>query len=284
MKKLFTFSIALLASRVIMAQAVCSTVPPLAEPKFDPKPDSVECLVKGQPYEQAFKFRVPDAAGAFTIEWLAIDSVTNLPTGLTYELNKGVGAQYNANETGCVLLSGTPTSPAGQYRLGIYVRLKVASLGTPLAGELYSLAASQGEDGGKYVIFIRLKDAPGPQCPCLDTTKVTPAEMFVAYDGSETMCDEIHTSISEVQETISQLTIMPNPVTNVATVKFISDKTATYTAKVTNLIGKVVMSKSVDIRTGNNAVTFDRSKLPSGIYFFSLTDGKGLTTKRFAIQ
>ncbi|HRN94114.1 MAG: T9SS type A sorting domain-containing protein [Chitinophagales bacterium] len=284
MKKIFTICASLFLTGSIMAQ-VCSPTPPLSEPKFDPKPDSVACMVKNQPYSQTFKFRIPATAGSFTINWMAIDSVTNLPAGLTYELNKGIGGQYNANETGCVKLSGTPTSTAGQYRLGIYVRIKVNNTLT-LPGELYEVASSQGvADANKYVIWVRLKDAAGPNCPCVDTTRLTTNDIKV-YDGTETMCPEVGsgTGISDVQSAISQLSIAPNPVSSNAVVEFISEKTATYTAKITNLIGKEVMQKSVSIKAGNNSISFNRNELSGGVYFFTLTDGKGLITKRFIIE
>ena len=285
MKKLFTICSSLFISGALLAQ-VCSPTPPLSEPKFDPKPDSVPCMVKNQAYEQTFKFRIPDAAGSFTINWMAIDSVTNLPTGLTYELNKPLGSQYNANETGCVKLSGTPTSAAGQYRLGIWVRIKVNNALT-LPGELYEVASSQNApDANKYIIWVRLKDQAGNTCPCVDTTKTTTNDIKL-YTGTETMCPEVGTTpngISDVQSAISQLSIVPNPVTNAAVVEFVSEKTAAYTAKITNLIGKEVMRKSVEIKAGNNSISFNRNELPGGVYFFSLTDGKGLITKRFIVE
>jgi hypothetical protein len=284
MKKLFTVFTSFLVTGVAIAQ-VCNPTPPLPEPKFDPSPDSVRCMVKDSTYEQVFKFRIPSSAGSFQINWMAIDSVTNLPAGVTYQLNKPLGSQYNANETGCVRLSGRPTSVAGQYRLGIWVRIRVNNNLT-LPGEIYQIASSQNvPNASSYIIWVRLKDQAGPQCPCIDTTQ-TALNDIKQYTGNETLCTEtdLGTGIADVQSSIKQLVISPNPVSNTAIVEFVSEKSATYTAKITNLIGKEVMRKTIEVKAGSNTFTFNRNDFPGGVYFFSLSDGKSLITKRFIAE
>ncbi|MBX2908800.1 MAG: T9SS type A sorting domain-containing protein [Chitinophagales bacterium] len=192
MKNVFAIFTSIFLIGNIMAQAICSITPPLSEPGFEPNSNLVSCMVKNQPSSQSFKFRVPASIGNITINWMAIDSITNLPAGLTYQLNKGIGVQYNANETGCVKLSGTPTSTVGQYRLGIYVRIKVNNVLT-LPGELYEIFTSQGADNPeKYIIWLRLKDSTNAPCPCIDTTQ-TASGNLKPYIGNETSCLTLNT-------------------------------------------------------------------------------------------
>ncbi|MCS6819408.1 MAG: T9SS type A sorting domain-containing protein [Chitinophagales bacterium] len=284
MKKLFT-SLTFFSCLFYAGAQVCSPTPPLSEPKFDPKPDSVRCMVRNQAYDQTFKFRIPDKAGNFTINWMAIDSVTNIPAGITYQLNKPLGSQYNANETGCVKLSGTPIANAGQYRLGIWVRIRVNNTLT-LPGEIYEVAKSQNvSNASDYIIWIRVKEQPGNTCPCIDTSRVARNDVK-PYTGNETQCPEFDPSsnIANIAGSISGLNIAPNPVSNVAIVEFFADKNAVYTAKISNLIGKEVYRKNVEVKAGPNIINFNRNDLPGGVYFFTLTDGKGQVTKRFIIE
>lgn len=57
-----------------------------------------------------------------------IDSVTNLPAGMTWQANKA-SRTYKPNEAGCILLSGTPTL-AKKYEIRIYVTAYVVFAGT----------------------------------------------------------------------------------------------------------------------------------------------------------
>jgi hypothetical protein len=281
MKKLFTFISVSLIGGAIWSQTC--TPKNLPEPKFEPKPDSINCFVNNQDVDQTFYFRIPDKAGPATIKSIKINSVGNLPTGLTYTLNKA-NATYNANENGCVKVTGKPTGTAGQYRLGINVTVDIGA-GQPLNGDLVELAngVSPGS-GNTYLLWVRVKADDNAGCPCIDTN-VVKKDSIKVFSGNETTCPNLlNSNISDVQSAISQLSIAPNPVANTAVVEFISEKNAVYTAKITNLIGKEVMRKTVDIRTGSNTISFNRNDLPGGVYFFSLSDGKGLITKRFIVE
>ncbi len=84
-------------------------------------PDSLPVAELNTPYEQVFTIIPPyefDFEGAvFTIHKILIDSVTNLPSGLSYEAN---ATELFPDSSYCVLISGTPIE-LGTFFLKIYV-------------------------------------------------------------------------------------------------------------------------------------------------------------------
>jgi len=286
MKKIFT----LLAAGLFSASTFAQLCVPgqLTEDRFIPSPDSTACIEKGVAYNQVFRVKIPQTAGSFTIQYMIIDSVTNLPAGLTAVMNKPFGQQYAAGETGCVTLSGTTNSPVGQYRLGLYVKLKVTVIPVALSGDLYTLANSQGVEGAeKYIIYLALTQTTAT-CPCTDTTGQIPLKSFKPFTGNEKQCSYRKTpgttGISDINSVVNGLNIVPNPFSSNATVEFNAEVSGTYTARITNLIGKEVMRKSEDVTIGSNSINISRNDLAAGVYFFSLSDGKSLVTKRFIIE
>jgi hypothetical protein len=56
------------------------------------------------------------------------------------------------------------------------------------------------------------------------------------------------------------------------------------TERLTNMIGSEVLRRSVEVRTGVNTSTIEKNNLPVGVYFYSLSDGKNVVTKRVVIS
>lgn len=283
MKKIFT----LIASAAFAASTIAQVCTPkqLPAPTFDPKPDSIPCFVVGQPVDQTFYFKIPATAGAFTISYIRIDSVSNLPAGLTYQLNKA-GGQYNGNENGCVRVTGTAPAgtTAGQYRLGINVAVKASTLPTELKGDLVEVANGVTPGSGDdYLLWLRLKADNNAGCPCIDTM-VTKKDSIKVYSGTEQTCANLINSVSDINSNVSGLNIVPNPFNSNATVEFNAEIAGAYTARITNLIGNEVMRRTENVTIGSNNINIERGSLPAGVYFFSLSNGKGLVTKRFIIQ
>jgi hypothetical protein len=289
MKKIFT-SILLSIGFIAAVDAQCVPIN-LPGPGLSPNPDSIPCYIKNQPITgpaTTIYFQNFDTVAGFTVEYLIIDSVTDLPSGVTYTLNKPMGSKYVNKEKGCINISGTPTSDPGQYRLGIYVQLKPKNLPV-IKGEAGQLAAQFGAPDFGFV--VRVKADAAAACPCIDTVPDGPTHADSvgvtikgrnAYDGTEPDCGPV--GISEVNTVISDLSIVPNPFNSTAVVNFNSEKAALYNVRITNVIGKEVYSEKANIKLGQNALNINRNDLPSGIYFYSLSDGKGLVTKRFIVQ
>jgi Leucine-rich repeat (LRR) protein len=74
--------------------------------------------------------------------------------------------------------------------------------------------------------------------------------------------------------------LYPNPVGNTLQVNFNAPQSSSLTMTLVDVLGRVVQTKILSAKEGNNIEMFDLSEVPNGVYFFSLNDGKIHTTHR----
>jgi hypothetical protein len=122
------------------------------------------------PYEEVLTIIPPGefTLGEYTIiiDHIIIDSVTNLPGGITYETNADI---MYADTSYCVLISGTPTT-AGEYTLAITVTPWVDAGGTVIPSEqvtndtsiVMTIHEASGIDPARYDAFQVLPNIPNP--------------------------------------------------------------------------------------------------------------------------
>ncbi len=73
----------------------------------------------------------------------------------------------------------------------------------------------------------------------------------------------------------------PNPFNPATTISYSIPKNGLITLKVFDILGKEVAELVNEIKeAGNYTVTFNASELPSGIYFYTLTSGNFIATKK----
>lgn len=53
---------------------------------------------------------------------------------------------------------------------------------------------------------------------------------------------------------------------------------------ITNLLGELISTKSVEIEKGKNVVSFEREQLATGIYLVTFLSGKEQITRRFTVS
>ncbi len=140
---------------------VCTAPAVTGTPGLTPVSDSLPCFVKGVAATAKINFENFTTVSGLTVNWLRIDSISNLPPGLCWKTNSSTNT-YNGGQTGCIIVSGTPTTSAaiGQYQLRIYVTVNL-----PFVGNVGADAASQG-----LHYFARLKQCSNAPCPSVDTT------------------------------------------------------------------------------------------------------------------
>ena len=77
---------------------------------------------------------------------------------------------------------------------------------------------------------------------------------------------------------------IPNPASGQTQVVFESKYSQSYTLNINNAVGEILMQKNVQASAGMNYVPVDIQLLPSGVYFYTLSDGKNKVTKRMQIE
>jgi len=150
-----------------LAQSGVNCVPNTSATGYSPTASGIACATNSQAYSQDITFRIPSSVTGLNVTTARIDSIVNLPSGLTATTNI-IPAVYNGGSYGCFRISGTPNAACGQYRILIYATVNLAQVG-PQSGELSSLAA-QGSLPGYDPLFIRLVNT-GVTCPAVNTSQ-----------------------------------------------------------------------------------------------------------------
>ena len=93
------------------------------------------------------------------------------------------------------------------------------------------------------------------------------------------------TNVKEIVSTIGAYTVAPNPANDNVTV-MLDARSDAGNGKliVTDIAGKVVMVKNMDIKSGINAVSFSTANLTSGTYMVTLTNGSWKATEKLSVQ
>jgi hypothetical protein len=89
--------------------------------------------------------------------------------------------------------------------------------------------------------------------------------------------EDMSVSISETPVVSGEIMIYPNPTNGNFTLSYVSNETSETTINLYNLVGQVVLTKSVSQVKGLNTVNFDISSFSQGIYMLelALTNTKG---------
>jgi hypothetical protein len=89
--------------------------------------------------------------------------------------------------------------------------------------------------------------------------------------------EDMSVSIQETPTVSGEIMIYPNPTNGNFTLSYVSNENSETTINLYNLVGQVVLSKSVSQVKGLNTVNFDISSFSPGIYMLelSLTNARG---------
>ncbi len=263
-------TILLLASLLVgtLASAqICVIDTQYTLPGLYPSPDSLPCIVKDEPTDITVQFVNFDSTVyngiKIRIEYLIIDSITNLPCGIrwtTSAQDADTAHRFNNKEKGCIRFYGNTTDAAGQYKLEVYVRAKTNLASTPFP----VTASSVGLDA-----YVRVVNNANDSCPVIDTTTAGRIACTVG--------------ISEIAS-IKQFSFYPNPTNNTATISFTADRANVLTARVVNVYGQEVSRTQLNVVQGTNVEKVDVSNLPPGVYVYTINDGVNMLTNRFVVE
>lgn len=222
-----------------------------------------EEAVAGQPFEFTFAIAFPDtlnfpidpsnpdATVAVQIDSLSFETsgaITYEPAleNFTYSCDPPSCVFY-PDELGCVTISGTPTAEeVGTHELLFTGRADLLLFGLPLTQEL---------------------TFPDPNL----------------VPGSYPL---VVTATSSVVELLSgfQIRNVPNPFSERTDILIDSEQSGRYEYRVSDLLGRVLERQVIDIREGDNTISFDGSRLSEGIYLFTLTDGRAVLSQKMVVS
>jgi hypothetical protein len=248
---------------------VCTPSGTLTQPGLSPVSDSLPSVVNGTAPNTVIQFKNFDTFAfggqTVTVNNLTVDTLRNLPSGLCWATNKANNTWAN-QEDGCIKISGTACDNPGQYKLKIIV---TADIGVPIQTDADAA-------GLKY--FVRLINS-GDAEVAVDTNQTAAFAKPAGYSATAGC-----SNIFENELSVNTLSVVPNPFSSKAVVSFYSAKSGVMTERITNMLGSEVYSHKVDVRAGDNTSVIEKNNLPAGVYFYSIADGKNITTKRIIIS
>ena len=173
MKRIFVVICTVLINYFSLS-AQCVPLPQTGIPGLSPMTENLDCAERGMPYNEVIHFENFSTFfnGLITVDWLRIDSITNVPCGLEWSTNPG--NTFLTSETGCIDVSGITFDPPGQYKLGIYVCVKISGLiDTTACGRADELVAAIEtilgvSTGVNFNYWLRITNK-GVACTPLDT-------------------------------------------------------------------------------------------------------------------
>ena len=247
----------------------------LSKPGLSPVSDSLAPVIDNVATTTTIEFQNYDtltfSGQALTMDSLTVLQITNLPSGLCWATNKTTNT-FGNQENGCIKVTGTTTSPAGQYKLDILV-IAYTSIGFPL---------TTSADAAGLHYYVRVNCNSSATTFPVDTTQ-TAADSIILYSAApyNYACPN---AIETVDQNIQSLSVYPNPFNSQAEITFNSAKAGMMTEKITSVLGSTVYSNQLDVKVGANTHTINRNTLAAGVYFFTIADGSSTFTKRIVLE
>lgn len=271
MNKLYSiFTLLTFSVTVAFAAPVC-TIDTTNTLFFSPAPDSLPCIEVGIAFNQVVQIHVPKTfdIGPFvglpaglvilTVDSMRIDSLSGLPTGLTYALNPSNGF-FLGGDNGCALVSGTTNDPTGHYPLTTNGTISVsgipAGFGFP-ADTSFDLATVQAQSG----MFQLAVDVINPGDPC------HPASGIKSFNA----------------QLNSLIQVYPNPSNGAFELKLNTGGRVTGEIVIIDITGRKVFAQPLDVMGAYNT-TINLSNQPKGLYTLQLRTTEGFASKNISIE
>jgi hypothetical protein len=234
---------------------------------FTPSSDSLPCMVRDQQVSDTLYFTIFKTLNGFIIDSVTIDSVNNLPTGVCWMTNSPDNT-FGAGQNGVLYLSGLPEDVSGQFKLQVFISATTNVFPIPVA----NLETATGIR--YYVRLICLGDA----CPPIDTAGGKDS-IFIPYNTP--ICG---VGIHEINNTLSNLSVAPDPFTVSTEISFHSDIEGPFMVRMMDIVGAVVSTQKVGVALGNNNFTIERNGLSPGVYILSILGSTGSVNKKVVIE
>lgn len=265
MKKILLLSTLALAGLVGWAQPPsCEPDPsaPLDEPIYPPPyvaDNPLPCsgisdtAVIGEYFEFVQTVTVPENFEGVPLLNIIIpdNAVSNLPTGIDYVCNPP-DCIFDVNTQGCIVLYGTPeVSEPDVFDLEISV---VITLPGPTP---FPYQFPNDQVPGNF--FLHVQESCADDCTC-----------------------DLTSSTYELGQDISFLA-QPNPSNGYTLLQVESQVSGEYQLILSDLLGRLLVQREVQLIEGANTLELDASHLSAGMYQVSLSNGRSAVTQKLII-
>ena len=202
--------------------------------------------VMGSPYYVEITEGVPFDVSGLPIDSIKLMEVVNVPSGMSVYFSEE-DSVYVGNSVGCVSLFGTPTTQMiGHHDLVFLVEGWVG-----LGGNVISLYETTGE-----------------------YSEITGYDFIVQDPAGVESLDMNRFSVSQNS---------PNPFTGKTTISYTVLNGSEVTFVVYNVMGELVKEAHYSAAQGINTIELNAGELNSGIYFYTLSNGKETISKRMLV-
>jgi hypothetical protein len=248
MKKIL-LSLTLIAAAV-SASAQCTPDPAITSGISPDTATNMSVAYTGQPYEEVFTFVVPTDTNGVTIDYIALNNVTGLPSQGNFS--------YDCTPSNCEFPAGTSQCA------------RVFSTSDPTAAQIGSYQLTI--EAMAYVLIF------GQSVPNPDGATTYDGYYLIIADGASA-------GISQVgQGQMKSLIAYPNPTNGNTTIEFAMGYDTEVTFTVTNLLGEVVDLQKTAAPKGLNRINFDATNMSNGVYLYTITDGKNTISKKLIVN
>lgn len=278
MKKIIITLYALTSFALIGIAQTCVPDITVTTAGLHPAPASASCFEQGVDGSMVItlkNFITAGPGGAYNVDSVIIDSITNIPCGLKYSLSP-TNKKLLTGEAGCISIHGITNEPVGQYQIRIYGKV----YGTPVipiyqgVSAALDILATLNTPPLDYRYWVRVKSAGG-SCPTLDTSPTSTANKTASCKANE------NTGIKDITNAYSNISLAPNPVINNLVISFESAKNSAITYTISSISGQVIKTAELNVNAGANELEIDATALNSGTYFITLVDGSSSVTRKF---
>lgn len=138
---------------------------------------------------------------------------------------------------------------------------------------------------GPYLLCLTIS---GPSClsTFCDTLEVDPNGVIINMQGggggfSVNVIGNVSTGVEQLNEQVIDLSLFPNPTTDVLNVTFGSTKATKAQLEVVDLSGRSIQRQQFNVRIGSNSMSLKTILLDNGTYLLRITTDGFRTTKPF---
>ncbi|MFN8298840.1 MAG: T9SS type A sorting domain-containing protein [Chitinophagales bacterium] len=274
MKKLLLTVTSLFAMAFAFAgnQGIACTIDSSNTDFFNPRPDSLPCVERGNAYDQVIQIKVPTSIDlqtlvpslpfsfVMTIDSVVIDSLTGFPQGINYMIRPFSGVLYGG-DNGCSELFGNTTDPVGNYPITFHGRMT-----------LHGMPFPPYFDGDTTVDFATVQSAPqNPFSASLDV--INPGDQCRPAAPSGIINAELNAAMR----------VYPNPSNGVFQFQLNTGSRTDGQLLVVDALGQVVFRQDV-MAQGQYQTTVDLGKHAPGLYTVQFKTTTGMASKSISVE